>query len=204
VLEAEIDTAEGAARAVAVVCHPHPQQLGTMHNKVVTTLARTFVSFGAAAVRFNFRGVGASAGGYDGGNGERDDASAAVRFGRAQWPGVPLYLAGFSFGAGIAFAIAAEADPAALVTVAPSLARLPANFMLPHCPWLLVHGDADDVVPSRPVAEWASGVSAPPRIVLLEGVDHFFHGKLQVLAETVGAFLAEAVLSSTRPAVSGC
>ncbi len=162
-----------------------------MHNKVVTTLARTFARLGAAVVRFNFRGVGASTGSYDNGNGERSDALAAVGFARAEWPNLPLYLAGFSFGAGIALAVAAEADPIALVAVAPSLARLPARFTPPHCRWLLVHGSADDVVPPGPVVEWANTLDEPPRVVLLDDVGHYFHGQLQRLADVVASFLTE-------------
>jgi len=157
----------------------------------VTTLARTFARLGAVVVRFNFRGVGASAGRYDNGDGERSDALAAVGFARAEWPDLPLFLAGFSFGAGIALAIAAEANPVVLVTVAPSLARLPTPFPRPRCRWLLVHGIADDVVPSGPVVQWANSLDEPPRVVLLDDVGHFFHGHLQRLADVVASFLAE-------------
>ena len=97
---------------------------------------------------------------------------------RARWPGRPLYLGGFSFGAAVAAAIAARVAPAGLVTVAPPVDRLPADFVAPSCPWLLIHGDADDVVPPRPVLEWCATLPAPPRIVLLPGVGHFFHGRL--------------------------
>jgi alpha/beta superfamily hydrolase len=186
-LEAAIDASAKPAVATAVICHPHPLQQGTMTNKVVTTLARAFVRLGADAVRFNFRGVGASAGSYADGVGERDDALAVVRWCRARWPGRPLYLGGFSFGAAVAAAIAAQAQPAGLVTVAPPADRLPADFAAPTCPWLLIHGEADDVVPPKPVLEWASTLARPPRIVLLPGVGHFFHGRLAALTEAVTA-----------------
>jgi alpha-beta hydrolase superfamily lysophospholipase len=118
VLEGAIDACADEAAAVAVICHPHPQQQGTMQNKVVTTLARTFAHLGAAAVRFNFRGVGGSAGAFDGADGERDDALAAVAWSRERWPGRRLYLGGFSFGAAVALAIAARVKPSGLVTAA--------------------------------------------------------------------------------------
>jgi alpha/beta superfamily hydrolase len=184
-LEAAIDGDTSAPQAVAVICHPHPLEQGTMHNKVVTTLARAFVRLGALAVRFNFRGVGSSAGRYADGAGERDDALAAVAFCHARWPSRPLYLGGFSFGAAVALAIAARAMPQGLVTVAPPVERLPENFVAPTCPWVLVHGTADEVVPLKPVLEFCSALAAPPRVVLVEGAGHFFHGRLPALAEAV-------------------
>jgi hypothetical protein len=194
VLEAAIDSSVGRAVAAAVVCHPHPLQQGAMTNKVVTTVARAFARLGADAVRFNFRGVGKSAGSYAGGIGEADDARAVVDWCRERWPGRPLYLGGFSFGAAVALELAADVAPAGLVTVAPPVDRLRVPFVAPRCVWLLVHGEADDVVPAGPVLEWASALPSPPRIVLLPGVGHFFHGNLaaltQAVTETFGPELA--------------
>ena len=193
-LEAAIDSSVGPAVATAVVCHPHPLQQGAMTNKVVTTVARAFARLGADAVRFNFRGVGKSDGSYAGGIGEADDALAVVAWCRERWPGRPLYLGGFSFGAAVALAVAARVAPAGLVTVAPPVDQLRESFVAPRCPWLLVHGEADDVVPAGPVLEWSSALSAPPKIVLLPGVGHFFHGNLaaltQAVTETFGPELA--------------
>jgi alpha/beta superfamily hydrolase len=186
-LEAAIDSSAAAQpiAAAAVICHPHPQQQGTMHNKVVTTLARAFVHLGAEAVRFNFRGVGGSSGSYAHGVGERADASAVVAWSRERWPSARLYLAGFSFGAATALAIAATVAPSGLVTVAPPISRLPTDFVPPACPWLLVHGGADDVVPPGPVLDWCATLPVQPRVVLLDGVGHFFHGRLPALAAAV-------------------
>lgn len=184
-LEAAIDAARAPGVATAVICHPHPLQQGTMTNKVVTTLARAFTGLGADAVRFNFRGVGRSSGAYADGVGEREDAVAVVAWARARWPGRPLYLGGFSFGAAIAAAIAVRVAPAGLVTVAPPLDRLSKGFVAPECPWLLIHGDADDVVPSAPVLDWAAALAVPPHVVVLPGVGHFFHGRLAALTEAV-------------------
>jgi alpha/beta superfamily hydrolase len=187
VLEAALDRSAGrdAANAVAVVCHPHPLQQGTMTNKVVTTVARAFTRLGADVVRFNFRGVGRSAGRYADGVGEREDARAVVAWCRERWPGRRLYLGGFSFGAAVAAAIAARVAPLGLVTVAPPVERLPADFVPPACPWLLVHGEADEVVPLEPVLDWLARLPVRPRVVTLPGVGHFFHGNLPALTEAV-------------------
>ena len=158
-----------------------------MSNKVVTTVARAFARLGADAVRFNFRGVGKSSGKYADGIGERDDVLAVVDWCRERWPGRRLYLGGFSFGAAVAAAVAAGVAPAGLVTVAPPVHLLPADFVAPSCPWLLIHGDADDVVPVRPVLDWCARLPKPPRVVLMPGAGHFFHGRLPALTEAVNA-----------------
>jgi hypothetical protein len=184
-LEALIEYPEGQPKAIAVICHPHPRKLGTMHNKVTATLARTFSHLGAVAVRFNFRGVGHSEGNYADGVGERDDALAVVQWIRQQRPGLALYLGGFSFGAVVALTIAAGVGPRGLVTVAPPVGRLPSDFLAPTCPWLLVLGDRDEVVSPGTVIEWLKTLKAPPTLTLLNGVGHFFHGQLGALAERV-------------------
>ncbi len=158
-----------------------------MSNKVVTTVARAFTGLGADAVRFNFRGVGQSAGRYADGIGERDDALAVVAWCRERWPDRRLYLAGFSFGAAVAAGIAARVAPAGLVTVAPPLDPLRVDFVAPDCPWLLIHGEADDVVPAKPVLEWCAALPKPPRAVLLPGVGHFFHGNLLAVRDAIVA-----------------
>jgi alpha/beta superfamily hydrolase len=130
--------------------------------------------------------VGASAGSHADGEGERDDVLAVMGFCRARWPGLDVYLGGFSFGAAMALGVAARAAPRGLVTVAPPVARLPTDFEPPRCPWLLVHGSADDVVAAGPVIEWA--LATPPRVVLVEGVGHYFHGHLNVIGNAVAEF----------------
>jgi alpha/beta superfamily hydrolase len=195
-IEAAVDSTGEVPSAIALICHPHPQHQGTMQNKVVTTLARAFAQLGATAVRFNYRGVGASIGSYADGIGERDDALAVVDWCRARWRNRPMYLGGFSFGAAIAITIADRVAPNGLVTVAPPVDRLPPDLVPPTCPWVLVHGDADEIVTPGPVLDWCATLAAPPKVVLLEGVGHFFHGRLSDLTravdETFGAdFRAE-------------
>ncbi|HEY9181682.1 MAG TPA: alpha/beta hydrolase, partial [Gammaproteobacteria bacterium] len=117
--------------------------------------------------------------------GEREDALAVVDWCRARWPERPLYLGGFSFGGALAIAIAARAAPRGLVTVAPPVDRLPRDLNLPTCPWVLVHGDADEIVTPGPVLDWCATLAAPPKIVLLKGVGHFFHGRLSDITQAV-------------------
>ena len=180
-----------AGRAIAVVCHPHPLHQGTMHNKVVHTLARAALAQGAPALRFNFRGVGRSAGMHDDGVGEVDDALAACAWLRARQPRAELWLLGFSFGALVALRAATAAGAAKLVTVAPAVTR--AGVALPEAPrmpWLLVQGLADELVDPQAVREWAATRAPAPQLVELDGVSHFFHGHLHELRDAVGAFLA--------------
>ena len=126
----------------AVVCHPHPLYGGTMQNKVAHTLARAFVRQDMAALRFNFRGVGKSDGVFDDGVGELDDALVAVNWMRERAPGLPLWLAGFSFGAAIAVRAAIELNPAGLISVAPAVSLFANNLEAqPTCPWLIAQGD---------------------------------------------------------------
>ena len=186
-LEAVAQNADGAPRdSYAVVCHPHPLHGGTMENKVVTTLARALQGAGIPTLRFNFRGVGASAGTFDGGAGETGDAAAAAAFGAARWPGSRLVLAGFSFGAFVALRLALERDTERLITVAPPVDRFDfSGFSAPKCPWLIVQGDADDVVDPKKLFAWAAALEPKPALVIAHGVGHFFHGHLTELRDAV-------------------
>ena len=160
-----------------------------MHNKVVATLARAFEEQGMPTLRFNFRGVGASAGGYDNGRGEIEDALAVIAFGVERWSGSALALAGFSFGAMVALRAAARASAARLVCVAPPVSRTEfAGVERPACPWLIVQGDADEIVDHRQVAAYAARFTPPPELCILPGVDHFFHGRLRELHDAVTRF----------------
>ncbi|HEX6994006.1 MAG TPA: alpha/beta hydrolase [Gammaproteobacteria bacterium] len=191
-LEALVESGPHEAAAVAVVCHPHPLHGGAMTNKVAYTLARAFTRVGAVSVRFNFRGVGASAGTHAGGEGERDDAVAVASWARAAYPGLPLYLGGFSFGAGVAASVASGLRAALLVTVAPPVARLAGGVTPPGCPWLIVHGSEDELVPLGDVTAWRAQYAPTARLVVLEGATHFFHGRLTELSERVESFVRDA------------
>ncbi len=165
----------------ALICHPNPTQGGTMDNKVVQTLARAFIQLGWRAVRFNFRGIGKSEGGWDEGRGEVDDALAVLAAVRA--PGEALILSGFSFGGYVASRAAqALAEPAQrLVLVGPATSRfdtapVPADTVV-------IHGEVDDVVPLSAVLDWARPQSLP--VTVVPGVGHFFHGQLPLLKSLV-------------------
>lgn len=192
-LEALIETPLEAGErpgAFGVVCHPHPLYGGTLDNKVVWTVARAFEAFGAPTIRFNFRGVGTSAGSYGEGRGESEDALAVIDFGRRRWPQATLWLGGFSFGAAVAVRVAQAARPALLTAVAPGITVVDVRAAPPpQCPWLIVQGEADEVVPTAAVLEWARTLSPPPEVSLLPGASHFFHGRINDLRDVLVNFL---------------
>ena len=186
--------AAGAAvpAAFAVICHPHPLHGGTMHNKVVHTVARALLELGIPAIRFNYRGVGASAGSYAEGIGETADALAVVATGRARWPHAELVLAGFSFGGVVALRATGAVSARRLVTIAPAVDRVPLDVLqAPPRDWLLVQGMDDDVVPQPQVLAWVETLRSPPRCVWLPGVGHFFHGALAPLKTAVQEFMRQ-------------
>jgi alpha/beta superfamily hydrolase len=190
-LEALLEAPTGIdVRGAAVLCHPHPQHGGTMHNKVVHTLSRAYSRLGFATLRFNFRGTEGSDGDYDGGVGELDDALAAIAWMRARYPGKPLWLAGFSFGAAIAIRAAVVTEVDGLVSVAPAVSRFAAGLTeQPQCPWLVVQGDQDELVDVNETIDWVNGLEPGPELLVLEGVEHFFHGRLLDLREAVVTFV---------------
>ncbi len=180
---AHADSPRDTPRGVAVVAHPHPLFGGTMDNKVAQTLARALVLLGYETVRFNFRGVGATAGTHDEGRGESDDLLAVVAAMRR--PGLPLVLGGFSFGAYVTTLAAARlsgGDAAErLVLVGPSTQRatpapVPADT-------LVIHGEQDDVVPLSATLDWARPQQLP--VIVMPGVGHFFHGQLTQLRQLI-------------------
>ncbi len=191
-LEAMLEQpADDRRDGAAVVLHPHPQHGGTMHNKVAHTLARSFVREGFATLRFNFRGTGASEGEYDEGEGELDDALAAVAYMQERFGGRPSWLAGFSFGAAIAIRAAAIAGVDGLVSVAPAVRRFAAGLEAePRCPWLIVQGDRDELVDIDTTIDWVNGLGPGPELRVLAGAEHFFHGRLPDLRDAVSEFLA--------------
>lgn len=176
----------------ALVCHPHPLMGGAMSNKVTYMLASSALQAGLYALRFNFRGVGASEGQHDEGRGEVDDAVSLYRWLQTQLPQAQGVIAGFSFGGYIALSAAARLNPAALVTVAP-----PFRYFVdrptpqPECPWLLIHGRDDEVVAYEDTERKLAELAKPPRLVSVDGSGHFFHGRLDLVRDNVLPFLDE-------------
>lgn len=179
-----------AVAATAVILHPHPLHGGTLHNKVVHTLARGFADLGVASVRFNFRGVGASAGQFAHGEGETEDALAVIDWVRSVRPHDAIWVAGFSFGSYVALRAAAATRVAGLVTVSPAVHLYDFSRLTPPvCPWLLVQGEADEVVPVEYVRSWISTLTRPPVTHFLPGVGHFFHQRLPELRAALRQFV---------------
>ena len=191
-LEALCDMPEGGAfRGIAVISHPHPLFGGTMQNKVVQTLAKAFVQCGWRAIRFNFRGVGASPGIYDEGRGEVDDLMSVIQ--QTCESSQPMALAGFSFGAYVTSQAVARLPPAMqlekLVLVGTAASRFQVATVPPelHDKTLVVHGEVDDTVPLSSVMDWARPQSLP--VTVIPGVEHFFHGQLPLLRTLISRHL---------------
>ncbi|MDQ8038833.1 MAG: CocE/NonD family hydrolase [Rickettsiella sp.] len=170
--------------AIAVICHPHPLFQGSLNNKVVTTLARSFDIMGFSTVRFNFRGVGKSQGRYDNGIGETNDLLAILQWLKISYSEHTVWLAGFSFGAYVAARGAKEWPVKQLICVAPPIENFPFKTLLPFpCPWILIQGDEDEIVSSQAVFSWIASVKDPPQLIAIKGASHFFHGHLITLRE---------------------
>lgn len=189
-LELALDLPEGVPCGVAVIAHPHPLFGGTLDNKVAQTLARAFVQAGWTAVRFNFRGVGGSAGVHDEGRGELDDLLAVVQHAAPAGLGeTALALAGFSFGAYVTTHAFERLHPGRridkLVLIGTSVSRAPAAQIAAaaHLKTLVVHGEQDDTVQLSDVMDWARPQALP--VTVVPGAGHFFHGQLSLLKSLV-------------------
>jgi hypothetical protein len=179
------------ARGLALLCHPHPLYGGTMQNKVVATLQRAARDAGLSTLRFNFRGVGHSAGSHDQGRGEIDDAEAAARWLLDQQPGLPLTLLGFSFGSCVIACLAGRLEQQGvelgrLVMVAPPVERFDVEGRLPErCPLTVIQPADDEVVTPAKVHAWSQAMRRPHELLKVAECGHFFHGKLTDLKELV-------------------
>ena len=168
----------------AIVAHPHPLYGGSLDNKVVQTLAKSFHALGYAAVRFNFRGVGKSEGVFDDGRGELEDLLEVDRYASKRFAQSNKVLAGFSFGSYIAATAASQLQPSQLVLIAPAVGRFPVGEVPKET--LIVHGEQDDVVLLADVLNWARPQQVP--VVVFPGAGHFFHGALVDLQRVVMRF----------------
>ena len=180
-IETDINDPGDARRGIALIAHPNPVQGGTKDNKVVTTLAKSFYALGYVAARPNFRGVGKSEGAFDHGRGEAEDLVAVIEHLRREYGRLPVALAGFSFGAFVQTRVARRVHPQRMVLVGPAVNRFHAESV--PADTLVIHGEHDDVVPLAAVFDWARPQHLP--VVVVPGGEHFFHGRLSVLAEIV-------------------
>ena len=186
-IEAAFDAPDADVPArplLAIVCHPLPTEGGSMHNKVVTMAARALREVGATTLRFNFRGVGQSEGRFDDGVGELDDLRAVAAWARANHPDKILWLAGFSFGAYVSLRLAVELRAAALVSIAPPVGRSWdfSAIEVPTAPWLVIQGEADEIVDPQAVYAWLEKLNPPQlELVRMPDTSHFFHRKLMDL-----------------------
>jgi len=181
-LEVVVNVPDAPPAALTLIAHPLPIQGGTLDNKVVQTLAKTFFALGHVCVRFNFRGVGQSAGTFDEGVGETEDAMAALAHARGEFgESLPLVLAGFSFGTYVQTRVAQRVTPHRMVLVGPAVKR----FAVGNVPadTIVIHGEEDEIVALADVLDWARPQQLP--IVVLPGCTHFFHGRLSQLQRVI-------------------
>lgn len=192
-LDLKIDLPATTPRAVAVIAHPHTQYGGTLQTRPVAYIARALTGIGVAAVRFNFRGAGTSAGTFDEGRGEQDDFRAVVDYAADRWPQVPIWAVGMSFGSWVALSAGAK-DPRVtqLVAIAPPVDRYDyAAAITAGKPVFLIHGEADELISVKLVRRFYGQLSEPRELVVIEDADHMFDGRVSILAEAVADLLGE-------------
>jgi alpha/beta superfamily hydrolase len=192
-IETDVNDPGDARAGLAVIAHPNPLQGGTKDNKVVTTLAKAFFALGCVAARPNFRGVGASEGTHDAGQGETDDLVAVIDHFVSAHGVLPLVLAGFSFGSFVQTRVARRRPPAGMLLVGPAVNRFPTETV--PAGTLVIHGENDEVVPLFDVLDWARPQELP--VVVVPGCGHFFHGRLNLLSDMVVRYFAAGM---SRPA----
>lgn len=178
--------AQGDIRAVGIICHPHPLYGGSMSNKVVTIVSKTFNGLGLPTLRFNFRGVGHSQGCFDRGQGEVQDVLAVSEWIKTRYPGVPVWLAGFSFGAYVAYKSCQPLGAERLLLIAPPVARFDFPELAPiNIPWMVIQGGKDDVVEPEKVSQWVQKQRHRPSYQWFDDAGHFFHGRLNKIRDVI-------------------
>lgn len=192
-LEALLETPLAATRATAVFAHPHPLYGGTMHTKTVYHATKALARIGVAVLRFNFRGVGRSAGSFEDGAGERQDFNAALDFVASRYPGLPLWACGFSFGSWIAMTAGAD-DPRVglLLGVAPVVDRYDyEKVKQSDKPKFIIHGEEDGVVSVKDVRRFYSQCREPKELVVIAAADHVFDGKTSEVGDAIEDLLGD-------------
>ena len=192
-LEALLDEPAATPRAVAVFGHPHPLHGGTMHTKALYQAAKAMPRIGVAALRFNFRGVGSSAGTFDAGPGEQEDFKAAITFASERFPDVPIWAAGMSFGSWIAMTTGAQdARVSLLLGIAPPVDRYDFD-VLRTCtlPKFIIHGESDELISIKDIRKFYAQIPEPKELVTIEDANHLFEGKTSMVGEAVEDLLAD-------------
>jgi alpha/beta superfamily hydrolase len=192
-LEALMDLPDGEPRAVAVLGHPHPLQGGTLHTKGVYQAAKGMARIGVAALRFNFRGVGRSAGTFDSGVGEQDDFRAAIDFARQRYSDLPVWAVGMSFGAWVAMTTgASDSRVSLLFGIAPPIDRYDFSVLLTSTlPKFIVHGENDELISIKDIRRFYAQLPEPKELVVIEDADHLFDGKTSLVGEAVEDLLGD-------------
>lgn len=177
---------ENQTTPIAVICHPHPLHGGTMSNKVVHIIAASFADMGIPTLRFNFRGVGHSQGRFDHGRGEVEDLITVIDWFKQRHPGAPLWLAGFSFGAFVAYQAQDRVDTERLLLIAPPITMYDFSVVGPvTIPWMVFQGGKDDLVPAQDVSVWVHKQPNPPQYEWIGDADHFFHRRLNRIRDSI-------------------
>jgi alpha/beta superfamily hydrolase len=192
-LEVLFDKPKGEPRVAVVFAHPLPTQGGTMHTKVVFQAAKALAEIGCVVLRFNFRGVGRSAGTWDNGRGELDDYRAAVDYMTAQYPGLELWAAGFSFGSYVALTVGA-ADPrvCALIGIAPPVDRYDYDPVVQAAkPTFIIHGERDELIPLGRVRAFYGQLQEPKELVEIDRATHLFEGQAGEVGDAIRDLLAD-------------
>ncbi|MEO7156209.1 MAG: alpha/beta hydrolase [Vicinamibacterales bacterium] len=192
-LEALLDMPAGEPRAVAVFGHPHPLHGGTMHTKALYQAAKAMPRIGVASLRFNFRGVGRSAGVFDAGLGEKDDFRAAVTFAAERFPGVPVWACGMSFGSWIAMTTGVEDSRVSLLLgIAPPVDRYDFDALKTSTlPKFILHGESDELISIREIRKFYAQIPEPKELVTIEDANHLFDGKTSLVGEAIEDLLAD-------------
>ena len=192
-LEALLDVPQAEPRAVAIFGHPHPLHGGTMHTKALYQAAKAMPRIGVAALRFNFRGVGRSAGTFDAGPGEKADFRAAIDFAQERFPDIPVWAGGMSFGSWVAMTLGAEdARVSLLLGIAPPVDRYDFEA-LKTCtlPKFIIHGESDELISIKEIRKFYSQLPEPKELVTIEDANHLFEGKTSMVGEAVEDLLAD-------------
>jgi alpha/beta superfamily hydrolase len=194
-----LDSNDASVKAAVVFAHPHPQFGGTMHTKVVYRAAKGLARIGCAVLRFNFRGVGQSAGTFGQGEGEKEDFKAALDYMAGRYPGSPLWAGGFSFGSWVALEVGAADDRVSvLIGIAPPVATSISghsytfeNTLASTKPKFFVQGEADEVCPIEGMWAFYGKLEEPKELIVIDGADHLFEGKAQEVGEALEDLLAD-------------